>query len=566
MLHLLAYVLTLMFAGSASPQDPAYTRQAGSIQVPAGGQLPIGNNNNAPPVPGTATLRGHVLAADTGLPLRKAQVRIMAGDIRENRVATTDADGRFEFTDVRAGRYTIQASKGSYVGLAYGQQRPTDAPRPLQILDHQTVEKLDFSLPRGGVITGRIVDEYGEPMSDVQIAPQQYQSMQGRRTLMPTGRQATTDDIGEFRLFGLAPGQYYLSATWRAAGAMNNEERIAYAPMYFPGTDNPAQAQRLTLAVGQQISDIVMALKPIRATRVSGTATLSDGRPMTGSVMAMQTTTGFGFNMSSAGPIRPDGTFTLNGLAPGEYTLRAQSFGPAGPSAETGSVKIVAAGDDIADVHIVGAKPSTLSGRIVIDPAAGAQLPQSLQIMPMPTEPGQMPMGMMPGRMAEDGTFEMKSAPGRMRLQTMGPMAGMVVRAIRLNGTDITDAGVDVKPNEDISGLEIELTNKVTVISGLVTNARGETVKDYSAIAFAQDKEKWKGFGRYQSTGRPDQDGRFRISGLPPSDYYVVAVEKIEPGQMTDPEFLDAIRIRAIPITIREGETRTLDLKISQVP
>jgi hypothetical protein len=287
---------------------------------------------------------------------------------------------------------------------------------------------------------------------------------------------------------------------------------------------------------------------------------------MTGSVMAMQTTTGFGFNMSSAGPIRPDGTFTINGVAPGEYTLRAQSFGPAGPSGETGSVKIVATGDDITDVHIVGAKPSTLSGRIVIDPAAGAQLPQSLQIMPMPMEPGQMPMGMMPGRMAEDGTFEMKSAPGRMRLQTMGPMAGMVVRAIRLNGTDITDAGVDVRPNEDISGLEIELTNKVTVISGLVTNARGETVKEYSAIAFAQDKEKWKSFGRYQSVGRPDQDGRFRISGLPPSDYYVVALDKINPGQMTDPDFLDAIRIRAIPITIREGENRTVDLKIAQVP
>jgi hypothetical protein len=529
------------------------------------GQLVQPPSNNAPPTPGTAIVRGHVLAADSGLPLRKAQVRIIAGDIRENRLATTDADGKFEFTEVRAGRYTIQASKGSYVGLAYGQQRPTDAAKPLQILDHQTVEKLDFSLPRGGVITGRIVDEYGEPMSDVQIAPQQYQSTAGRRTMMPSGRQTMTDDMGEFRLFGIPPGQYFLSATWRAIGPLNNEEKIAYAPMYFPGTENPAQAQRITLASGQQVSDIVMALKPIRATRVSGTATLSDGRPMSGSVTAMSTA-GFGVNMSGAGAIRPDGTFTINGLAPGEYTLRAQSFGPAGPAGETATMKIVATGDDIADVHIVGAKPSTLSGRIVIDPAGGAQLPQSLQIMPMPTEPGQIPMGSLPGRMAEDGTFEMKSAPGRMRLQLMGPLGGMVVRAIRVNGTDITDAGVEVKPNEDVSGLEVELTGKVTVISGLVTSARGETLKDYHAIAFAQDKEKWKVFGRYQSVGRPDQDGRFKISGLPPSDYYVVALDKIDPGQMTDPDFLEAIRIRAIPITLGEGETRTVDLKISQVP
>ena len=90
---------------------------------------------------------------------------------------------------MRAGRYTITASKGSYVGLSYGQTRPTDAPKPLQILDNQTVERVDFSLPRGSVITGRIVDEFGEPMSDVQIAPQRTRSMQGQRRLMPAGRQ-----------------------------------------------------------------------------------------------------------------------------------------------------------------------------------------------------------------------------------------------------------------------------------------------------------------------------------------------------------------------------------------
>ena len=127
----------------------------------------------------------------------------------------------------------------------------------------------------------------------------------------------------------------------------------------------------------------------------------------------------------------------------------------------------------------------------------------------------------------------------------MNQVGGWTIRAVRLNGTDITDAGVEFKPNENISGLEVELTNKLTTISGLVTNARGETVKEYAAIAFAQDKEKWKVFGRYQGMGRPDQDGRFKISGLPPSDYYVVALDKIDPGQMTDPEFLDAIRIRA---------------------
>src|SRR5436305_816925 len=116
--YILAAVLALGQAGPPSPaqslrelrRDQHYTPQAGQLAQPQ-------NPNAPPPPPGTATLRGHVLAADTGLPLRKAQVRIMAGDIRENRLATTDADGKFEFKDVRAGRYTIQVSKGSYVGL-----------------------------------------------------------------------------------------------------------------------------------------------------------------------------------------------------------------------------------------------------------------------------------------------------------------------------------------------------------------------------------------------------------------------------------------------------------------
>src|SRR3954462_4464712 len=98
---------------------------------------PQGANANAP-TPGTSILRGHVVASDSGQPLRKAQVRITAGEIRENRLPTTDIDGFYEFKEVCAGRYTINASKGSYVGLSYGQQRPTDAPKPIAILDNQT--------------------------------------------------------------------------------------------------------------------------------------------------------------------------------------------------------------------------------------------------------------------------------------------------------------------------------------------------------------------------------------------------------------------------------------------
>src|SRR6476620_8280197 len=202
---------------------PVATAAALSAQI-APPQPPRPSQTQTAAPPGTATLRGHVFAADTGQPLRKAQVRIMAGEIRENRMASTDESGAYEFKEVRAGRYTIMASKGSYVNVSYGQQRPTDAAKPLEILDHQTVERVDLMLPRGAIITGRVVDEFGEPASDIQVAMERYQVIQGQRRLFSSGRNGTTNDIGEFRLFGIPPGQYYLSATWRRSGGFNPNE------------------------------------------------------------------------------------------------------------------------------------------------------------------------------------------------------------------------------------------------------------------------------------------------------------------------------------------------------
>src|SRR3989454_8387429 len=202
-------VIVCALAAAPAAAQPTFSTQApGSPpQMPPRGGRPPQPNAAADQSPGTATLRGHVFAADTGQPLRKAQVRIMqqmeaqAGPMmmpRENRLATTDAQGAFEFKELRAGRYTITANKGSFVSLQYGQTRPTEAGKPIQILDNQTIERVDFSLPRGGVIAGRILDEYGEPLSDVMVAPQRFQYIQGQRRLTVAGRSALSNDLGEF--------------------------------------------------------------------------------------------------------------------------------------------------------------------------------------------------------------------------------------------------------------------------------------------------------------------------------------------------------------------------------
>jgi hypothetical protein len=521
---------------------------------------------------GTAVIRGRVFAADTGQPLRKAVVRASAAELGEGRVATTDEQGRYELKELPGGRYFLNASKGSYVSLSYGQTRPLEGGKPLEILDGQTVEKVDFSLPRGAIITGRVVDEYGEPVAETQVMPMRSMNQGGRRRIVPAGRSSMTNDIGEFRIFGLPPGQYLISATLRSGmmmGGAESNDRSGYAPTYFPGTPNAAEAQRLNVGVGETVTDINIALLPTRTARVSGTAVDSQGRPLAnGTVMAFQRQ-GMGFfGTSGGGQIRPDGSFAINGLAPGEYTLQANlPPGASGENPEVASLPITVAGEDISGVRLAGVKPSTLSGRIVFtDPVAAASL-RATALRPgvTPANPEDMgPMMGMPGmpHVNEDFTFDMKARAGKSLIRMMSSTPGWTLKAVRANGVDVTDDGLDVRPNEDVSGIEIEMTNRQSDVSGLVTNTRGEPVKDYSVVVFAQDRDRWKPGSRYLRSSRPDQDGRFKVTGLPAGQYYAVALAYVEPGDASDPEFLERVVQKAVRFSLNDGEVKTMDLKI----
>jgi hypothetical protein len=583
-LALAAVAGSLLVAPAFPAQDTvvsvAGVGQAQVFTVPGGTvPQPPQRDGQQPAKPGTATLRGRVFAADSGQPLRKAQIRIssngpgVTGQLPENRLATTDASGAYEFTQLRAGRYNLTAQKGSFIALQYGQQRPFEPGKPIEILDGQTIEKVDFSLPRGGLITGRILDEFNEPISDVQVAAMRSQSVGGTRRMVPAGRTGMTNDIGEFRLFGLPPGDYYLTATLRNNQFGDTDDRSGYAPTYYPGTADVASAQRLTLAVGQSITDLSLSLLPIRTARVSGTAVDSQGRPLQGVVQALQQTTFGGPFGGAPGQIRPDGSFVINGLTPGDYMLQAQGP-PASPGSdqEFASAEVTVQGTDLSGVRIVGAKPSTITGRVVITSGDAQSLTPStvrISLFPAPNPAGTyVILGPMPQPVAvnDDWSFQARSRSGTMRVQAQGLRPPWNVKAVRYRGTDITDSGLEVKPNEDLSEIEIDLTNRTTDVSGAVTNGRGEPVKDYWTLLFAREPEKRRPPSRYLRTARADQEGRFRTTGLPPGDYFAVALDSVDPAEATDPDFLARIETRAERFSLGEGETKTLDLKLKSLP
>ena len=149
----------------------------------ADGPPPIGippRDQLAAPVTGTSRIRGRVIAADTGRPLRRALVRLSSPAVRDSRTTNTDQNGQYEFADLPASNYTITASRSGYVQMGYKQARPGVAPTPLGLGDRELKERVDIALAPGGVISGQVVDEYGDPVSDVLVSAQREQFIGGR--------------------------------------------------------------------------------------------------------------------------------------------------------------------------------------------------------------------------------------------------------------------------------------------------------------------------------------------------------------------------------------------------
>jgi len=247
---LLAIALLCLTATSVGAQAVAV--QGPFPGGPGGGRRGGGMRDRPDKPTGTATLRGRVVGGEGGGPLRRAVVRLQGQEVREGKMTTTDEQGRWELKDLPAGRFTLTATKAGYVTLQYGQRRPFEQGRPLDIQDNQTLNNVNFNLPRGSVIAGRINDEFGEPVADASVMALRYRYFNGQRRLIPAGRWSQSDDGGNFRIYGLAPGDYYLSATLRDLmffGVGESTSRSGYAATYFPGTPSEQQAEKVSVAM-----------------------------------------------------------------------------------------------------------------------------------------------------------------------------------------------------------------------------------------------------------------------------------------------------------------------------
>jgi protocatechuate 3,4-dioxygenase beta subunit len=521
---------------------------------------------------GTSAIRGRIVAADTGTPIRRAQVRAIAGELRESRIATTDAEGRFELKDLPAGRWDLTATKAGFVSLRFGQRRPFEAGRPIELGDKETMTRADFALPRGAAITGRILDEFGEPVAMARVQVMRYQAFQGSRRLMPVGIGDQTDDTGAYRLYGLSPGDYYVSAVLRGGMmmAVDVDESNSYAPTYFPGTGNPAEAQRITIGLGQEHPNVSFALLPTRTVKVTGTVVDSSGKPLSNGFVALVDAAaapgagGMFMIGGGNGRVRPDGTFSLSSVAPGSYTLMA-TVPPFGSDSvpETASMPLTVGNEDLAGIHLVTGKGATVTGQIVAaEGSSGRLATDGLMVMAQPIRFQPM-MGSRPSRVESDGRFKLVGAHGQVVIRPMQLPSTWMLKTVTLNGNDITDTPLEIRPDADLNDVQIVVTDRVPEVNGKVVDDKGQPTRDYTVMVFPEDSAKWAYPSRHVRTGRADQEGLYKIRGLPGEvEYLAVAVDYLEEGEGNDPQFLEQMRDRAIRFRLADGEVKALDLKL----
>jgi hypothetical protein len=262
------------------------------------------------------------------------------------------------------------------------------------------------------------------------------------------------------------------------------------------------------------------------------------------------------------GTVKPDGSFAIYGVPPGEYILRT-----AGPmNGDAASAIVTVNGSDIGDIQLVSVPPAVVTGRLLFDPGAALPKPSTVRVSISRAEA-------LPGNASttakDDFTFELKAAPGHGTLNAFvmpsGGIAGTSVewqvKRVIWSGDDITDTGIEIPADGSISNLVVELTANHPELSGIVRDANGQPVQDCWVIVFAQDSRRWTGSTRYVMSNRPGSNDRFRVR-VPPGNYFAVAVDDVERGQWQDPEYLGRLIEKAVSFSLADGEKKTFDLKL----
>jgi hypothetical protein len=590
-----ACVFAAVFAaGTVAPttkQQIVRTPQTPAPPVPPRDRVP-------PPVTGTSTLKGKVVDAATGAGISRARVRLSGGT---RSPVMTDGEGAFEFTRLPAASYFVMVEKTSYLPGRYPDvARSLRAQRQALSIAEGQIQSVAIPMFRAGVIVGRVLDAYGEP---VEYASVNLILVPRGSTRPQTRGSFQTNDLGEFRLPRLDAGRYYLAAGPRQLfmddGVQNPQPLAEPLPTYYPSGASLDQAQPINVQRGQTVSGIDIALAEGTPSLVTGIVVGIDGQPQAGngsiSARLVGAEPSISFNRGGTG-IRPDGTFRMQ-LSAGEYVLEtrvmerppAPGTAPRPNSERFGSARVsVAAGTPLEGVVIPIGRGASASGKVVFEVTGQPpQVPGPISV-PLFSQDNQ---GCRSGQaiVSPDWTFKVDGLWGTCSAPPQAMFGRWTLKSATRRGENLLEKTITFENGQHIDDVQLVFTDRRTELTLEVTGDDGAATRDYVALIFPTEKERWSQLSRYlrtwvsfspqtmpilgrggtpiPGTGRVETPGaaqprRDVIVGLPLGEYYAIALDDIAGEESRDLAVLEKLIPSASRISLTDVGSTEIALRV----
>jgi protocatechuate 3,4-dioxygenase beta subunit len=511
-----------------------------------------------------ALVTGRVVTETEGSPLKSARVALISEGPRQDRQiysATSDSDGRFVLKDVAPGRYRFFASHVGFVDQSF----QATAGEPGALLALKPEQKMDdvlFRMTLAAVISGRVNNEDGDPMVRTRVVALRKPSEEDEEDSFLREQQllavasAQTDDRGQYRIFGLAPGEYYIQASdslvpdFGTAVSQSfwvlRDLGTEYAPVYYPGVAQEDQAQLLSLKPGSEVQ-ADFSMQRVKTAELAGHVIGPEGFAK-GVVVSLENTghNDFGFNRSDT--TDENGSFRFKNVTPGSYVILAYQRRDGMMNAQ-GRQKIEVGGENIDSITLTLGGGATFQGRITLAGPGPPALDQ-IGVALIPAEDGEGFGGH--GQVKKDGSFEITSvSDGSYAINVWGLERDWYIKSARSGAEDLLEKGLQVEHRKG-GRLEIVLSPASAQLEGSVTQNDKPVIG--APVGLVPDPK--TPYNRFRSRSiRTDQMGRFVITGVPPGKYRVVARSPSVPGgrpRKSDPQ----------SVTVSEREHASVEIKI----
>ena len=546
--------------------------------------------------PEKATISGTVVNYATGEPLDK--VEIDAESSAGIASSVSDARGRFVLAGLEPGQYRLKGKRNRFLDTSYGSRRAEGNGTPLVVAAGENIKDLTFRLIPFGVIAGTVRDSDGEPLARVTVTALRVRYEEGKRRISVV-ENAFTDENGQYRITGLAPGKYYVRAepTPKAPGGgfritMAGDSGFGFFQVLgmssprgprpqslmttlFPGVQDSAAARTVDLDAGGRVNSIDIALPRTSTVRVAGRIS---GRPGTagGAIGLSSGQRGndlLNFELSTSSDEKGD--FEFMGVPPGSYVLTA-SFDSvqaealvvegrvtmqSGGQHLTGRLPVHVGSSPVEGLRIVVNSGAEIAGRVIKPPAkppADGQEPQAggqwnIQYVEDSGDPITSPF--------EGTEFQSTLPPGHYLPYVMGVPPGVYVRSMTADGRDVLAEGLTIAGPGKVN-LEITLAADSGKIGGTVADKEDKPAAGAIVVLVPEARLRARS-NRFQQV-ETDQYGHFELADIPPGEYKVFAWDDIEPGIWHDPDFLKTIEAKGERVTLGGHGQETVKVRLIQ--